>query len=450
MADGGANSDAIRSLRLALERERAAREICSELNGFVDLEPTLTTVITTIADLTGCEAVGVRLHDNGDYPYFVYDGFPDTFVLKENSLCSRNAHGERIPSADGTGYALDCMCGNIIRGRFDPSLEFFTDGGSFWSGHTTELLASTTEEDRQATTRNYCNSCGYESVALIPIKARGERVGLVQINDMRIGMFTEDLIEFVEMLGEQIGLAVHNSLVHDALKRVKEELARSNEDLEQFASAVSHDLQQPLSTVMGYVDLLEITAAPTQDTTANQYLRGIGEGTERMSAMIRDLLAIARVNPSVTSLQPVDLEGIIAQVESDLRSEISRSQASISYDPLPVVLGAPVQYAQLLQNLLGNALKFRGDARPEIHVGAQEKDGEWLFSVRDNGIGIEPSDMELVFKLFKRPARTKDVEGTGLGLALCKKIVERMSGRIWVESEPGQGSVFYFTLPRPI
>ena len=448
MTDTGTNSDTIQSLHRALERERAARKICSELNGFVDLEPTLTTVISVIGDLTGVQAVGVRLHDSGDYPYFVYDGFPDTFIRKENSLCSRDLNGDRSPSETGTGYALDCMCGNIIRGRTDPDQSFFTPGGSFWSSNTTELLATTTEEDRSGRTRNYCNSCGYESVALIPIKARGERVGLVQLNDKRTGMFTKELIEFVEMLGEQIGLGVQSSLAHAALKKVKEELARSNQDLDQFATAVSHDLQQPLSTVMGYADLLKITAAESSNPRRSEYLRGIGEGTLRMSSMLRDLLSMSRVNTTATSSDPIELEGVFAAAEENLRAEISRQHASLSHDPLPVVKGNAVQLTQLFQNLLGNALKFHQGTPPQIHTGVVPGDQEWIFSVKDNGIGIAEADMDLIFELFRRPIQTKGYGGTGVGLALCKKIVNRLGGRIWVESETGEGSEFFFTLPR--
>ena len=204
-------------LKWLLERERRAKVICSQLNNFVDLKSTLITVIDHIKDLTGCEAVSVRLHDEGDYPYYVYDGFPESFIKKENSLCSKDDDGKRIPSPDGRGYLLDCMCGNIIRGKYDPSLSFFSNHGSFWSNNTTLLLESTSEEERQSRTRNYCNSCGYESVGLIPIKAEGERIGLVQLNDKRTGMFSEDLIGYLEMIAEQIGLAVQNSLIHTKL-----------------------------------------------------------------------------------------------------------------------------------------------------------------------------------------------------------------------------------------
>jgi hypothetical protein len=211
-------------VELLLARERSARQICSDLNNFVDLRSTLTTIISHLSNLTSCEAVGIRLEDDGDYPYYVSEGFPESFIMKENSLCAKDKHGKRIASPDGDGCLLECMCGNIIRGRFDPSLPFFTKGGSFWSNHTSVLLAGTSEEDRQGRTRNYCNSCGYESVALIPIEIHGERIGLVQLNDHRKGRFTGSLIEYLEMIGQHIGLAVRNSMIHTKLKQALEEI----------------------------------------------------------------------------------------------------------------------------------------------------------------------------------------------------------------------------------
>ena len=212
-------------LERMLQREKRTRIICSELSNCMDLKPALSAVVEQVKELTGCEAVGIRLHDDGDYPYYVYSGFPESFIELENNLCATDGNGDRIRCRDADGYLLECMCGNIIRGRFDPSLRFFTVGGSFWSNTTTALLASTCQEERQIQPRKTCSSWGYESVALIPIKARGERIGLIQLNDKRIGMFTPGLIEYLEMIAEQIGLAVQASLtdthLKDALEQIK-------------------------------------------------------------------------------------------------------------------------------------------------------------------------------------------------------------------------------------
>ncbi|MCP4216883.1 MAG: GAF domain-containing protein [bacterium] len=208
-----------------LYRERYARLICAELNNFVDLKSTLITIITYIKEFKDFEAVSIRLHDDGDYPYFIYNGFPDSFIKHENKLCSKGKNGERTLDPETGKFKLDCLCGNVIRGRVDVTLPIFTKKGSFWTNGTTAMLAQSTEENLQGTTSNYCNASGYESVAMIPIKVKDEIVGLIQVNDKRTDMFTRDIVEFIEMIGQQIGLAVRNSLTYTKLKEAMDEIS---------------------------------------------------------------------------------------------------------------------------------------------------------------------------------------------------------------------------------
>ncbi len=207
-----------------LERERKVKLICAELNNFTDLKPTLISVMHHIKEIVQCQAISIRLHDEGDYPYFSYDGFPESFIKHENNLCSKDVQGNRMHSSDGKGYLLDCMCGNILKRRFDSSYSFYTEKGSFWSNGTTELFKNTTEEDRQSRIRNYCNSSGYESVALIPIKVKDDNIGLIQINDKRKDLFKEEMIEYLEMIGEQVGLAIQNSMIYTKLNKALNEI----------------------------------------------------------------------------------------------------------------------------------------------------------------------------------------------------------------------------------
>lgn len=213
-----------KELEKLLYREKSAKQICAELNNFVDLKSTLLTILRHIQKLSGSEAVGIRLEDEGNYPYYVYNGFPDSFIKKENDLCSKGKHGKRIHEPVTGRYYLDCWCGRIIRGIVIPGLSCFTPGGSLWSNHTSELLSLKTDDDRPIFHRNFCIFSGYESLALIPIKAKGDIIGLIQINDKRSGLFTLDFIEFMEMIGEQIGLAVKNSLIYTKLKNAMDEI----------------------------------------------------------------------------------------------------------------------------------------------------------------------------------------------------------------------------------
>jgi light-regulated signal transduction histidine kinase (bacteriophytochrome) len=232
-----------------------------------------------------------------------------------------------------------------------------------------------------------------------------------------------------------------------ALQHTTEDLQRSNRDLEQFAYVASHDLQEPLRAVGGYVKLLQLRFPDKLDAKAQGYISGAFDGATRMEQLIRDLLAFSRVAMRGGPFVPADLEDALRQALRNLEASVNSSRATIAHDPLPSLAVDAGQIRQLFQNLIGNALKFHGEQPPNIHIGAQRQDGRWVFWVRDNGIGIEPQYYEKIFHIFQRLHTRKDYPGTGIGLAICKRIVERHGGTIWVESQPGQGSTFYFSLP---
>ena len=219
--------------------------------------------------------------------------------------------------------------------------------------------------------------------------------------------------------------------------------------MEQFAYIASHDLQEPLRAVGGYVKLLEHRFPDKLDAKARGYIAGAFDGATRMEQLISDLLAFSRVATRGDAFLPSDLEAALGQALLNLEAGITSAQAIVTHDPLPTLSVDAGQIRQLFQNLIGNALKFHGEQSPEIHIGAQRTEGRWVFSVRDNGIGIDPQYYERIFQIFQRLHTRKDYPGTGIGLAICKKIVERHGGTIWVESQPGQGATFYFSIPDP-
>jgi len=236
----------------------------------------------------------------------------------------------------------------------------------------------------------------------------------------------------------------------DLERRVVErthELARSNADLEQFAYVASHDLQEPLRAVASYTQLLSRRYRDRLDGDALRFLDRSGAAVTRMQALIRDLLAYARVGTRGGDMHPTDCETVLADVLDDLQAGIAESAAAVTHDPLPVLPGDASQLRQLFQNLIANAIKFRTAEPPAVHVGATRAAGLWRFTVRDNGIGIEPEYAERVFVIFQRLHSWRDYPGTGVGLAICKKIVERHGGRIWIEAAPGRGAVVCFELP---
>jgi signal transduction histidine kinase len=229
-------------------------------------------------------------------------------------------------------------------------------------------------------------------------------------------------------------------------KKVKE-LARSNQDLEQFAYVASHDLQEPLRMVAAYTQLLAEKYKGKLDEQADKYIHYAVDGATRMQTLVQDLLAFSRSGREGTEMSETDCKVAAQQAVLNLEAAVRDSQAKITYEALPAVHANPAQLRQVFQNLIGNAIRFRKAAVPEIKIAAQKEHGEWIISVSDNGIGIPPEHVKGIFVIFHRLHTREEYPGNGIGLAICKRIIERHGGRIWVESEEGVGTTFKFSLP---
>jgi len=256
---------------------------------------------------------------------------------------------------------------------------------------------------------------------------------------------TAELAKANDLLRAEIA---ERQLAQEALARQAAELVRSNTELSQFAYVASHDLQEPLRMMASFAQLLAQRYGQRLDADADEFIGFITDGATRMQRLINDLLAYSRVGKGDIAKVWVNCDAVLAVARENLRAVINESGASIDHGALPVVFGNDTQLLQLLQNLIGNAMKFaRPETPSEIHVGATKQNDEWLFHVRDNGIGFDPRQSERIFLIFQRLHSRVKYPGTGIGLAICRKIVERHGGRIWAESVPGSGSTFYFTLP---
>ena len=233
------------------------------------------------------------------------------------------------------------------------------------------------------------------------------------------------------------------------VKQRTEALTQSNADLEQFAYIASHDLQEPLRAVNGCVQILQHRYEDALDARAKELIKHTVEGAARMQTLIHELLAYSRVSRRGKAFEPTACEQVLGDVLTTLQPVIQKSGAVVTHMPLPTVMADAGQLGQLFQHLLSNAMMFHHDTPPAIHLGVerQEQEKEWVFAMRDNGIGIAPEYFERIFVIFQRLHTRTEYPGTGMGLAICKKIVERHGGRIWVTSTPGDGSTFYFTLP---
>ena len=273
--------------------------------------------------------------------------------------------------------------------------------------------------------------------------------------------FGEQEVGLLTRFANLASVALDNARLHDSARRelaarekterelaaLVEELQRSNAELEQFAYVASHDLQEPLRMVSSYTQLLARRYKDRLDADADEFIGYAVDGANRMQNLINDLLQYSRVGTRGQELAPTDAGGVFEAACANLRKAIEENGAEVAVGELPVVMGDHSQLVQLFQNLVANAIKFRAAQPPQIRVEAERQDSMWRFSVSDNGIGIDPEYLERIFVIFQRLHGRTEYDGTGIGLAVCKKIVERHGGRIWVESRPGEGSTFYFTLP---
>mgnify|MGYP005841031541 CR=1 FL=1 len=297
----------------------------------------------------------------------------------------------------------------------------------------------------------YLQMAGVQSRLAVPILQQDTLWGLLIVHQCReVRQWQPGEVNLLQQLAVQVAIAIQQAQLLETQTRYAEELARSNADLEQFAYVASHDLQEPLRTMISYTQMLEEDYKGQLNEDVDEIINFIVDATTRMQQLIKDLLTLSRVGTRGQEFAPTNCEEVIEQVLANLKTMISENEAVITIDPLPIVMADQSQLVQLWQNLIGNAIKFRGDHPPQIHLSAILKNNEWYFAVRDNGIGIDPKYADRIFVVFQRLHTRKEYEGTGIGLSVCQKIVQRHGGRIWVESNLGRGATFYFTLPNQI
>jgi light-regulated signal transduction histidine kinase (bacteriophytochrome) len=271
-----------------------------------------------------------------------------------------------------------------------------------------------------------------------------EKIDYYQEREKLIATHAQQLEEKIKELEDNI---LQRKRAEEALSKQTQELARSNTELERFAYIASHDLQEPLRTVISYVQLLKKRYSDKLGADADEFIAFTVDGVHWMQSLINALLTYSRIDRGPKETQTTDLNAVAARALMNLQEAIRENKAEISCDQLPTVKADSSQMEQLFQNLIGNAVKFHSSVPPRVHISVKSGKNEWILSVSDNGIGIAPQHMGRIFEIFQRLHSRKEYSGTGIGLAVCKKIVEYHGGRIWVESHLDKGSTFHFTIP---
>ena len=353
--------------------------------------------------------------------------------------------GLRVPDQSGEGLVVLAAVGPAVGGDRQHLLPYAQSvtGKAFTQGEPVIVndyrnsdMAIPTLLDR-----------GIGSMASLPVKVTGRIIGVINILSSLPDHFTADRVRFLTTIAGGVGALLENARLQEALELRAVELARSNADLEQFAYVASHDLQEPLRSVVGFTSLLSRRYSGQLDDDADRFIGRAVAAASRMQVLINDLLSYSGVGRNLDDLESVDIGALLDRELDSLHASIEESGGRVSCGPLPTITADSTLLGHVFRNLVGNAIKYRGEEPPEVHVSAEDLGDEWKFVVRDNGIGIDPQFSERIFTIFQRLHPRGKYPGTGIGLSISKKAVERLGGRIWVESRLGQGSTFCFTLP---
>ncbi len=387
----------------------AQRDLSIQLSALSDLKKALELCVDTALDVSAMDCAGIYLvNEDSSLDLAVVKGISDEFVTAVSHLPSDSPQARLIMEGKPDYHRYRELGGDVVTARARE---------------------------------------GVRGVAVLPVLHEGRVIASLHVASRESHEISPEIRYALETIAAEVGSAIARIEAEEVLRERTEALERSNQDLEQFAYVAAHDLREPLVAVGAYLKLLERRCKEKFDAEAHKFLSRAVDTTLRMDSLIQSLLAYSRIGNETRPHRPADFNAILKNALSHLHSAIRESGAVVTCDVLPKRTADASQMTLLFQNLISNAIKFRGEEPLRIHVGCAQREGEVQFFVKDNGIGIEPPYFERIFRIFQRIQVVSDRPGTGIGLANCRKIVERHGGRIWVESEPGVGSTFFFTIP---
>lgn len=398
--------------RQQLERERLLAQIAQDIRRSLNLDEILNTTVNQVRQVLQADrALIFRIYPDG------------SGIVTHESVdpCLPTNVGQELEASD------DCQNHSQVQERINSHLKV---------GQTANFAI-----------QEYLENLDEQYGIYVPILQQQNLWGLLTVHKYgEIRHWQTWEVSLLGQLATQVAIAIQQAELLEKETRQRKELARSNAELEQFAYIASHDLQEPLRAIISYAQLLEEDYKGQLDAEADENIYYIVDAATRMQQLIKDLLTFSRVGTRQQEFAPTDCNRVMKQVVANLKIAIAESAATVTYDSLPTLVADELQLTQLLQNLIGNAIKFKGEQPPEIHISVFPGEDEWCFCVRDNGIGLDEQYADRIFAIFQRLHSRKQYEGTGIGLAICQKIVGRHGGRIWVESTLGQGAEFYFTI----
>jgi len=428
-------------------------EVLGILNDSSKIGDSINAILSLIQRKTGIEAVGIRLLSGNDYPYFIQNGFTKDFLFTENTLSVRDAKGDVCRDKDGN-ISLECTCGLVLSGKTDPSNTLFTPKGSAWTNDSLPILDLPPDQDPRLHPRNRCIHEGFLSIALIPIRANNEIVGLLQLNDRRKNCFTIETINFLEGLSASIGVALIRKQAEEkinslnaSLTQHSAELEAVNKDLEAFSYSVSHDLRAPLRSINGFSKILLEDYSAKLDDQGREYFQRIMTSSQLMAQLIEDMLNLSRLSRAELHLDKVNLSRLANEVVIELNTQQPNRHVEFVIEPGLEAYGDRHLLKLVFDNLLGNAFKFTGKVDlGKIKFGATTYNGEPAYYIKDNGSGFDMAYADKLFKPFQRLHSQSEFPGIGIGLASVQNIIRRHGGKVWAEGQENKGATFYFTL----
>ena len=428
-------------------------EVLGILNDSAKIGHSINSILSLIQRKTGIEAAGIRLLSGDNYPYFIQNGFTKDFLITENTLSVRDANGDVCRDKDGN-ISLECTCGLVLSGKTDPSNALFTPGGSAWTNDSLPILDLPLDQDQRLHPRNRCIHEGFQSIALIPIRANNMIVGLLQLNDRRKNCFTIETINFLEGLSSSIGVALIRKQAEDKINELNASLVHHsaqledvNKDLEAFSYSVSHDLRAPLRSINGFSKILLEDYSAKLDDKGREYFQRIMTSSQLMAQLIEDILNLSRLSRAEIHKDKVNLSELANEVVMELKRQQPDRHVEFDIEPGLEAYGDRHLLKLVFDNLLGNAFKFTGKVDlGKIKFGATTYNGELVYYIKDNGAGFDMAYADKLFKPFQRLHSQSEFPGTGIGLASVQNIIRRHGGKVWVEGQKNNGATFYFTL----